>query len=63
MELPPGHEPGGLHGLLRDEMVAAHSQADPSHVLVVGRDDAAEGDLVAASRSRYQLDLLPICEP
>ena len=63
VELPPGDEPRGLHGLLGDEGVVTDGQADPPHILVVCGDDATKGGLVAASRRRDQLVLMSICEP
>ena len=63
VELLPGHEPGGLHGLLGDPVVAADGEADPAHVLVVLGDDATEGELVAGCRGRDQIADFRVCHP
>ena len=52
IEALPGDDPRRLEGLLRDATVSGDRHADPAHVVVIGGDDAAEGDLVTRSSGR-----------
>jgi len=51
----PRDQPRGLCCLLSDGGVPRHRETDAPHVLVVGRDQMAEGDLVTGNRSSEQI--------
>ena len=46
-QLAPGIRPGGLDRILGEVLVPHDEDADATHVVVMGVDDAREGELIA----------------